>query len=232
MLGGAAGNRHLHRDGFPPLCAMSTNSEPKEEEVLVVPRAMLEELGMFQGITQDVDRYLARLLDPANNFFMRRSLAEDDPSHKQIIPYAIFHHKGRFLCYTRGKGGGEKRLASKSSIGIGGHINQEDAGVEHLGLETYLRGVEREFAEELKIAGTYRQSIAALLNDDSTPVGSVHLGIIHVVDLSTDDVQPAEEGISDLRFLTPAELLEMKPLMEGWSVHCLEQLEGLTAKLA
>ena len=66
------------------------------------------------------------MLDPENNYFLQRDLAEDDPGHKQIIPYAIFRHGDKFLHYVRGGGSGERRLASKGSIGIGGPINDVD----------------------------------------------------------------------------------------------------------
>src|SRR5690554_1030040 len=92
------------------------------EEVLVVPRALLEEIGMFQGIrTAEVDEAVKRLLDPAAHFFMDRAAAEEDPTHKQIIPYCVFRHGDRVLHYTRGKAGGESRLHAKRSVGVGGH---------------------------------------------------------------------------------------------------------------
>ena len=159
------------------------------EQVLVIPRPLLDDLGSFQGLQFEVDRYLPAFLKPENNFFMSRDEAEDDPTHKQIIPYAIFHHGGKFLHYVRGKKSGEQRLASKGSIGIGGHINTTDKSPEPLGRETYLRGVEREVKEELKIGGTYEQRIVALLNLDDNEVGRVHLGVVHLFDLATSDVE-------------------------------------------
>ena len=110
----------------------------KGEEILVIPRALFDELGSFQGIQTDVVRYLEAILDPANNFFMDRAEAEEDPSHKQIIPYAIFHHDGRYLHYTRGKSGGESRLHAQGSVGIGGHINPVDERADPLGRETQI----------------------------------------------------------------------------------------------
>ena len=93
------------------------------EHVLVIPRALFDKLGSFQGFQPEADRYLPAMLDPGNNFFMERPTAELDPTHKQLIPYSIFHHAGRLLCYTRGGKSGEKRLVAKRSVGIGGHIN-------------------------------------------------------------------------------------------------------------
>ena len=80
------------------------------EHVLVIKRSLFDTLGSFQGFCGDVDRYLKAMLNPANNLFMERPAAELDPTHKQLIPYTIFHHAGRYLVYTRGGSSGEKRL--------------------------------------------------------------------------------------------------------------------------
>ena len=198
-----------------------------DEQVLVIPRALLDELGSFQGLNFDVERYLPEFLKPENNFFMPRDAAEDDPSHKQIIPYAIFHHDGKFLHYVRGKKSGEQRLASKGSIGIGGHINTTDHSPEPLGQETYHRGVEREVNEELKIGGGYVQRTVALLNLDDNEVGRVHLGVVHLFDLETDVIAANESEIANLEFLTRETLLERHNLLEGWSQACVDGLDRI-----
>ena len=73
------------------------------EQILVVPRNLFDELGSFQGMCTEPERYMPSLLDPSNNFFMDREAAEEDPSHKQLIPYALFRHGDRYLHYVRGK---------------------------------------------------------------------------------------------------------------------------------
>lgn len=196
----------------------------EDENVLVVPRALFDEIGAFQGLADDLDRYLPRFLDPANNFFLARDEAEDDPAHKQIIPYAIFRHDGRILRYRRGKKSGEQRLANKCSIGIGGHINQDDFHAASLEKDTYMTGVEREIDEELTITGGYTQRAVALLNDDSNPVGQVHLGVVHLVDLESDQISPGEANIEDLQFLTREQLVAERDLLETWSQICLDGL--------
>ena len=98
----------------------------EDENVLVVPRDLFDEIGSFQGINLNITKYLPTFLQSSNNFFMPREQAEEDPQYKQIIPYALFRHEDKLLRYVRGKKSGEQRLASKSSVGIGGHINQDD----------------------------------------------------------------------------------------------------------
>ena len=58
----------------------------KDENILVVRRSLLEELGMFQGLCFDVDRYLHVFLKRENTFFTPRPPAETNPELKQIIP--------------------------------------------------------------------------------------------------------------------------------------------------
>ena len=194
------------------------------EHVLVIPRSLFDQLGSFQGFQPDADRYLHAILAPGANFFMERPAAEQDPTHKQLIPYAIFHHNGRYLCYTRGGASGEKRLVAKRSIGIGGHINPVDQAHDGLGETLYFNGVEREIAEELRIGGTHTQTVIGLINDDSNEVGSVHLGVVHLFDLSCDDIASNEDAIQELQFHSLADLHENRESLETWSRICVEHL--------
>jgi predicted NUDIX family phosphoesterase len=197
------------------------------EHVLVVRRSLLDSLGSFQGLNTNVAHYLPQFLSGENNFFLSRDDAETDPSHKQIIPYAIFHCQGKLLHYVRGKKGGEQRLTAKGSLGIGGHINSEDAAQASLERDTYLTGVEREVNEELRLGTTYTQRIVALLNDDSNEVGQVHLGVVHVFDLAMPEIEPNEAPITQLEFLSREELAARRDLLESWSQICFDHWDEL-----
>jgi len=196
------------------------------EQVLVVPRALFEEIGAFSGIrTTDLEAGIARLLDPQSHFFMDRATAEDDPSHKQLIPYCIFRCEDRILHYTRGKSGGESRLHAKISVGVGGHVNPVDMDGGKTGADAYHAAVTREIEEELNLPEEHEHRIIALLNDESNPVGQVHLGIVHLVDLKSDAVFSREDALSDLGFTSLAEL--NGPLfdrLETWSQFCIRHL--------
>jgi len=101
-----------------------------DENVLVVPRSLFDELGAFHGLNFEPEKYLRALLSRGNNFFLPRAQAETDPSHKQIIPYALIAHGDTVLHYVRGKKAGEQRLVAKGSIGIGGHMNDPEPKVQ------------------------------------------------------------------------------------------------------
>jgi predicted NUDIX family phosphoesterase len=199
----------------------------KEEMILVVRRSLLESLGIFQGFTREIDRYLPILLARENNFFAPRSAAENDPTLKQIIPYALISGAGKLLRYKRGKASGEKRLVAKASIGIGGHLNDQDEGLFALDRAAYLAGVQREIDEEIQIPTPQSHRIVGMINDDSTEVGRVHLGVVHVVQVPAAEAAKRESAIREVGFFTPAELRAGRESLEGWSQICLDHLESI-----
>ena len=198
-----------------------------EENVLVVRRSLLDQLGNFHGLNFEPEKYLAALLSRGNNFFFPRVQAEDDPTYKQIIPYALLAFENKVLCYVRGKKAGEQRLVAKGSIGIGGHMNEADESLFALDEAAYRAGVEREVNEEIKIESPFEDRIVALLNDDTTEVGRVHLGIVHVFKLAEPKIEKREAMITGLTFLRKEELLARREIMETWSQICLDSLERL-----
>jgi predicted NUDIX family phosphoesterase len=198
-----------------------------EENVLVIKRSLFDELGAFQGLNFEPERYLSALLSRGNNFFLPRAAAENDPSYKQIIPYAIMAYGNRVLHYVRGKKAGEQRLVAKGSIGIGGHMNDADESLFAWDEEAYRAGVEREVGEEVRIETTYDDRTVALLNDDSTEVGRVHLGIVHVFRLDAPKVEKRETMITNLQFLTGEELLARRDALESWSQLCVDALDRI-----
>lgn len=200
-----------------------------DEMILVVRRSLLEQLGMFHGLNFDVKHYLPALLARENNFFTARPAAETNPELKQIIPYVLLVHNGRVLHYVRGKKAGEQRLAAKGSVGIGGHMNDGDEHLFALDMDAYLEGVRREVTEELNVQTEFTNHIVALLNDDTNPVGQVHLGVVHIFKLATDQVTKREQMITQLDFLTREELIARRENLESWSQICVDNLDQLLA---
>jgi predicted NUDIX family phosphoesterase len=185
---------------------------------------------LFNGLAFDVERYLGKIFALGVPCFIPRSKAEKDPSYKQLIPYVIMAHDGRFLSYVRGKRAGETRLVGLRSIGIGGHINPSDDMplFNDNFYEAYLSAVEREVAEEISVETIHTDRIVALLNDESNEVGSVHLGIVHYWLLDAPKVSRREQMITHIDFKTLAELQQVRDTMETWSALCLSQLNKIT----
>jgi len=198
------------------------------EQVLVVPTDLFHRLGYFQGFTRDVDRYLHELLSPEHTSYRPRSEMEEDPSFKQLIPYAIFQHEkpGREVTvfqYTRGTGQGEQRLHQKRSVGVGGHISTVDARSD---IHPYEEGMWRELNEEVSIDTEFTSRCVGLINDDETEVGKVHLGVVHLFDVQLPQVRPNESEILDAGFRPVTELLSDLDGFETWSQYCLRALFG------
>ncbi|MAG92735.1 MAG: phosphoesterase [Planctomycetaceae bacterium] len=190
------------------------------EHVLVVPTMLFHEIGHFQGFCHQTDRYLDTLLDPLHTSYRPRGEVEEDPSYKQLIPYCIFRCNGEVFHYQRGGTGGEGRLHSKRSIGIGGHIST----VDQAGGSPYREGMRREIEEEVFLETVYRDTCIGMINDDETDVGRVHLGIVHVFDLEAPKVRPREESIIQTGFATPEQLADSADQFETWSQICLDHL--------
>jgi len=211
----------------------------KGERVLVFERTLLDELGSFQGCTADWARYLGAILDRRSNRFQLRHLAEDDPSLKQIIPYVVFRHGDSIFSYVRGKQAGEARLVGNRSVGIGGHINPVDEQNLFAATGTaadraaYLEAVGREIAEEVVVDGPFTPEIVALINDDSNPVGRVHLGVVHVCEIEGPYVRKREQQITQAGFVPITELAgPRREELETWSALVVDFLVGFLKKEA
>ena len=191
------------------------------EHVLVVATSLFHDAGHFQGFCSDAEAYLSVLLDPAYTSYRPRDQVEEDPAFKQLIPYCVFCHEGRVFHYRRGNRQGESRLHSLRSIGVGGHISSLDDSPDG---SPYRDGLQREINEEVYLETTYSERCVGLINDDETPVGKVHLGIVHVFHLDEPKVRPREKSMMDTGFALPAELLQHREELESWSCICLEHL--------
>jgi predicted NUDIX family phosphoesterase len=191
------------------------------ERVLIVPAAEFDRLGRFQGFSPEADRYLNALLVPELASFRARFEVEDDPSFKQIIPYVIFRAEGQVFTYVRGKSGGETRLRKLRSLGVGGHVAEADA--EGRGtVEAYELALRRELDEEVEVRSPGRLTRLGLINDDSNPVGLVHLGVVHLFDLDRPEVTPREDALADPEFVKLEELAGLRDQFETWSQFCID----------
>jgi predicted NUDIX family phosphoesterase len=201
-----------------------------EERVLCFERKLLEDLGMFQGLSLEVAKYLPVLTSSSHFTYLNRSEAEQDRRYKQLIPYVLLICNNRLLRYRRGRGGEETRLRGLYSIGIGGHISEED----HVLFSKdfgYKEGMLREVREEVAIEQV-KEATVAMINDDSTEVGYVHFGVVHIMQVASEAVAGRRNGIVSPEFIPIAEALKEATSYESWSRLCLENLDILLGKAA
>jgi predicted NUDIX family phosphoesterase len=189
------------------------------EQVLCVKRDDLFPDGASHGfVSKDLDR-LQQLIRE-RHFFMSRAEVEDDPSYQQIIPYVVFRHADRYFLTHRLRASSEKRLRKQYSLGVGGHINPGDleAG------DPILDGLKREWQEEVVYEGKFEAKLLGLLNDDSSPVSKVHLGVVFLVDGDTPDIAIRETTKLAGRLLTIDEMRIYYLEMESWSQMVYDRL--------
>jgi len=191
------------------------------ERVLVLPRGEVPGGCDFTGIRAADEVGLADLEAAvrAHGTFMDRPVAEESPDFKQLIPYVVVRDGGRTFLMERTDAGGDPRLHRKASVGVGGHLNPVDAGLDPL-----TDGLRREWAEELVTDWEPEFHLVGLLNDDSNPVGSVHLGVVFVVEADGRPVAVRERDKLTASWADPAELQAATERMETWSRLVTEHL--------
>ena len=186
-----------------------------DERIMAVPRDRFpDDLG-WQGVRVDgIEGHLAAISEAS--VFRPRAALETDPSWKQIVPYLVLRDDARIFLRQRTRAGGDARLHDRWSIGIGGHVEQGDG--DHLG------GLRREWEEEIEADFLPRWRLVGLLNDDATPVGAVHLGLVYEADAGGRPVAIRETDKLRGAFATLAEVEAHRDALESWSVFAFDAL--------
>jgi len=189
-----------------------------EELVFAFPTDELWKLMTYKrkGLIRENSEVLKKIVQ--NGLFLRRSESEEDPSFKQIISYAIISYKDSFYLFRRTSGQTEKRLHNKFSLGVGGHMNPDDpAGSK----EQYLiEELKRELFEEVKLLnGCFLEDIefVGFINDDTIPVGRVHIGLLYIIHVSNKEVYINETDKMTADWIDKSNLAEFYDGMETWS---------------
>ena len=178
------------------------------EQVMVVERERLARFLVPYGLVREgLDDALDAILDA--HFFLDRPTAEVSPQYKQIIPYVVIRNGGAYFLLQRTPKQTEARLHHKLSLGVGGHINPDTPDL--------LDGLHKELEEEVHVAGDYDLAFVGILNDDSTEVGSVHLGAVYILDAHDRNVTVRETEKMTGRWVDVGELAASRGEMETWS---------------
>ncbi|TAK00348.1 MAG: phosphoesterase [Chloroflexota bacterium] len=187
-----------------------------EELVLVVPRsAVMGDPGWHGVRTDDLDGFAE--LVAREGRFVPRSDAEQDRSIKQVVPYLILRDGSRTFLMRRTRAGADARLHDRFSIGVGGHLNPGDGDL--------AAGLRREWAEEIEAGFVPDFRLVGLLNDDTTDVGSVHLGAVYLADAEGRPVAIRETDKLSGAFAAAADVWAVVDRMETWSRLAWEHLE-------
>jgi predicted NUDIX family phosphoesterase len=199
------------------------------EDVLCVPRTTIFPDGAWHGlVTVGLERVLRTIR--AASEYRPRHLVEDDPSMQQIIPYCVVHHPldGTYLLTRRLRRSSERRLHHLYSLGVGGHVNPGDGA----GGDPLVGGLQREWAEEVVCSSPATASLVAMLNDDSTPVSRVHLGLVFLVEPTVAITAVRELDKLEGESLSLTAMRRHYLSMESWSQLVFDDLVGGAAKRA
>jgi predicted NUDIX family phosphoesterase len=188
-----------------------------DEQVLVVARELCPDAAGWHGLRSDgLGAFLE--ITARHGRYAPRAAMEHDPTHKQIIPYLVLRDGDRYFLMRRTRAGADQRLHDRWSIGVGGHLNPGDDGL--------LGGLRREWQEELDADFEPAFEPLALLNDDTTDVGAVHLGVVFVADAAGRPVAVREQDKLTGAFATPGEVAAVSGDLETWSRLVFEALEA------
>lgn len=191
------------------------------EQVLCVRREDIFPDGAWHGFVSDhLDRYQSVIRE--SHFFKARAEVENDPSYQQIIPYVVFRHGDRYFLTHRLRASSERRLRKQYSLGVGGHINPGDLSAG----DPILDGLKREWDEEVVYAGRFEATLLGFLNEDSSPVSKVHLGVVFIVDGDTPNISIRETDKLAGELLTLDEMRMYYLAMESWSQIVYDRLVG------
>ena len=189
-----------------------------QEQILVIPRSLLfEKNPAWHGVNNKVTQDTIQTITDHQKYIVRAT-AETDPSYKQIIPYMVFCFNNKYFVMQRKASASEQRLAGKLSLGIGGHMRQEDiAG------KTIFDWAAREFEEEVHFTGKFDIEPLGVLNDDSNEVGKVHLGLVLLLHGDSDAISIKDEHKSGI-LMSKQECLQKLESFENWSQLILPML--------
>jgi predicted NUDIX family phosphoesterase len=202
---------------------MENYSRIMDEKVLVVPAASIE-------------RHLASSFDPASaqavievanrtRLFRPRSEVEQDESVKQIIPYVCIRCGDFYVLLQRTSKQSEARLHNKFSLGIGGHINDQEQSAADL----VDAGLQRELKEEISLTDGYSLTPLGIIYDATTPVGRVHLGVVYELEACDMSFNLNEPDLMSARWVSVEELRQFRDRMETWSQILFDHHIGTTS---
>lgn len=190
------------------------------EHILVVKRKHLLPTDAWHGLVPvDFAHYLAIIQQ--HKEFLPRWAMETDPTYKQIIPYLIFEHDNAYFLMQRKTTASETRLQNKYTLGIGGHIRQEDIKDG----SSIFDFAEREFHEEVAYSGNLTVEPLGILNDDTNDVGQVHIGFVFLLHGDSADIRVKSE-LKNGQLITFDELSAYFSAMESWSQFVVEYLRS------
>jgi predicted NUDIX family phosphoesterase len=192
--------------------------ENMEELVFAFPTDEFWKLLTYKkkGLIKGNSEVLEKIVQ--DGLFRKRSELEEDPTFKQVISYGVITNNDSFYLFKRSQGQREKRLHNKLTLGVGGHMNpgnSKDSDEQYL-----ISELKRELSEEVRLLnGCLIEDIefVGFINDDTIPVGRVHIGLLYIIHVSNREVCINETDKMSAEWIDRSGLAEFYEGMETWS---------------
>lgn len=160
-----------------------------------------------------------------NMEYMPRYEAEVSKTYIQPIVYCLLKYTDKesreatYFCMDRIGDDGDARLTDMSSIGVGGHVDDGESVVD---------AFYRELKEEVGIEQEHIMNATRMgyIYDPTTNVGKVHLGIVFLIELVTNEIEVAEKDKLRGCWVTFDHLEQLRDegKLESWSDLCVDEL--------
>ena len=188
-------------------------------KVLCLVKSKLPKAWVEQEVAIRVDEEDFDFIDDSVMSWVEREVAEKDDNYKQVIPYALVSNlDNEFACYPRN--GTENRLHGLWSLGVGGHVDDEDK------YDTFystcgaclIREMEEEFLDFDTVNSSFH--LKGIINEEHSEVGKVHIGVVYSVDTLEDP--SADEELEGLVWIKKGDIKNYN--LELWSKLALKLL--------
>ena len=195
------------------------------EHVLVIRNAWMSVLTNDKATDKEKVDALFTLIQHKSEFDYRYE-AEQDFSRKQVIPYVVLKHQGKYFVTKRIKG--DSRLVGGLSIAVGGHINPCDFETFDKPKEIVSRCIIRELSEEttVELDDIIDWNYVTTFIDERSEVSKVHVCLLTKVLLATDKISIKETDKLEGCWMSADEIKENYELLEGWSQIAFDLLEN------
>lgn len=189
------------------------------EMVLCVPTNMINKYNDFEMLVNHWGKFRTR--GSSDGKFPG---VETDKRYKQVIPYFVFvNSDGKILAYKKNKTSSETRLHDMFSIGIGGHVNDNDGK----GMSAVRQAAIRECKEEIGVFPQFsaisRNNDDYILIDIKGNAADYHIGYCQVVTGWHPEEIKLSEEVDKISWKSYDELKELE--LEEWSAYVLDLLK-------
>jgi predicted NUDIX family phosphoesterase len=196
------------------------------ENIMVVPQYLFHKWRHENTLITGHDAvHLFHDMMKLAEFKERNDDLENNTDWRQVIPYVLVEHRAvnsKYLVATRSKQQGESRLWGKSTVGVGGHVNDAEAFARAMASQVgpiayVMCGARREYEEETGWKDFTSMFFEGFIIANESKVDQVHVGVLFHHVTKNEELNSPEAPLHNHRWMYPHELSSAYHSFEGWS---------------